>query len=40
MTPAETVFWITLVFSGMCFAFGLLAFLCDTIEALIRRVQS
>ena len=40
MSPAETAFWLTMIFSGICFGFGVLAFLCDTIEALIRRVQS
>ena len=40
MTPIETAFWLAVIFGGMCFGFGVLALISDTIEALIRRVQS
>ena len=40
MTPIETAFWITVVYSGLCFGFGVLALISDTIEDLIRRWRS
>ncbi|WP_019558513.1 hypothetical protein [Thioalkalivibrio sp. ALE12] len=40
LTAIETAFWLTVVYSGLCFGFGVLALISDTIEALIRRVQS
>ena len=40
MSPAETAFVVTLIFSGMCLVFGIAAFLCDTIEALVRWWRS
>ena len=40
MSPLEGWFWIAVIFASIPLGFGLLALISDTIEALVRRLQS
>ena len=40
MSPLEGWFWLTVIFSAIPLGFGVLALISDTVEAVMRRVQS